>query len=269
MNNNTPTVVRAAIIEDEIPAARLLNRMLEELRPQWEILVLPGNIEEAVEWFDTHPHPDILFLDIQLMDGNSFLFIERACPKSVIVFTTAFDSYAVRAFTVNSIDYLLKPIHRERLADTLDKFEALHANRHVEASVEEPSRQDEMLEVLRTLSAPVKRYRTRFLIAVGERLVTLQIDEVAYFYSENRVTFAVTRQRKEYIVDFSLDKLVEQLDPDVFFRTNRQTLVCVDAIRKIEPYFQNKIVVDVVPPFKDKILVSREKITSFKVWLNY
>ena len=112
--NNNPVVIRAAIIEDEIPAARLLNHMLAELRPEWEILLLPGNIEEAAEWFSENTHPDLLFLDIQLTDGNSFLLIEKACPKSMIVFTTAFDTYAVRAFTVNSIDYLLKPIHRER-----------------------------------------------------------------------------------------------------------------------------------------------------------
>lgn len=263
--NNPPAIVHAAIIEDEIPAARLLNRMLTDLRPEWKILLLPGNIEEAVEWFAANPHPDILFLDIQLMDGNSFLFIERACPESMIVFTTAFDTYAVRAFTVNSIDYLLKPVHRNRLAETLDKFDALHAR----YSVNEFSRRDEMMEVLRSLSTPAKRYRTRFLISVGERLITLPVVEVAYFYSENRATFAVTRQGREYIVDFSLDKLGEQLDPDCFFRTNRQTLVGIDAIRKIEPYFQNKVVVDVVPPFKDKILVSKEKIASFKVWLNY
>lgn len=124
--NNNPVVIRAAIIEDEIPAARLLNHMLAELRPEWEILLLPGNIEEAAEWFSENTHPDLLFLDIQLTDGNSFLLIEKACPKSMIVFTTAFDTYAVRAFTVNSIDYLLKPIHRERLAETLDKFDRLH-----------------------------------------------------------------------------------------------------------------------------------------------
>ena len=238
--NNNPVVIRAAIIEDEIPAARLLNHMLAELRPEWEILLLPGNIEEAAEWFSENTHPDLLFLDIQLTDGNSFLLIEKACPKSMIVFTTAFDTYAVRAFTVNSIDYLLKPIHRERL-----------------------------LEVLRSLSNPIKRYRTRFLVSVGERLVTLPVGDVAYFYSENRVTFAVTKQGREHIVDFSLDKLSEQLNPDYFFRTNRQTLVGIEAIRKIEPYFQNKVVVDVIPPFKDKILVSKEKIASFKVWLNY
>ena len=149
--NNNPVVIRAAIIEDEIPAARLLNHMLAELRPEWEILLLPGNIEEAAEWFSENTHPDLLFLDIQLTDGNSFLLIEKACPKSMIVFTTAFDTYAVRAFTVNSIDYLLKPIHRERLAETLDKFDRLHTR----YSVDGLPHQEEMLEVLRSLSNPI------------------------------------------------------------------------------------------------------------------
>ena len=262
MNN---PIVRAAIIEDEIPAARLLNRMLAELRPEWEILLLPGNIEEAVEWFGENPHPDILFLDIQLMDGNSFLFIERASPQSMIVFTTAFDTYAVRAFTVNSIDYLLKPIHRERLADTLDKFDTLHS-RYPE---NEFSHQNEMLEVLRTLSSPVKRYRTRFLISGGEKLFTLQVSDIAYFYSENKLTFAVTHKNREYLIDLALDRLSEQLDPDHFFRTNRQTLVCIDAIQRIESYFLGKAVVHVQPPFKDKIVVSKDKMASFRMWLNY
>lgn len=115
--------IRAVIIEDEIPAARLLNKMVSELRPEWEITVLPGMIEDAVEWFAVNPHPDIIFLDIQLNDGISFLFIEQAKPKSMIIFTTAYDEYAVRAFSVNSIDYLLKPIHKERLNDAIEKFE--------------------------------------------------------------------------------------------------------------------------------------------------
>ena len=117
--------IKAAIIEDEIPAARLLKDTLLSLRPDWEVQLLPGNIEEAVEWFGQHPHPDILFLDIQLTDGNSFLFIEQAHPESMIVFTTAYDEYAVRAFSVNSIDYLLKPIHEDRLMQTILRFEGL------------------------------------------------------------------------------------------------------------------------------------------------
>ena len=120
--------IKAAIIEDEIPAARLLRDTLLSLRPDWEVQLLPGNIEEAVEWFGQHPHPDILFLDIQLTDGNSFLFIEQAHPESMIVFTTAYDEYAVRAFSVNSIDYLLKPIHEDRLMQTIQRFEGLTKN---------------------------------------------------------------------------------------------------------------------------------------------
>lgn len=117
------TKIKAVIIEDELPAARLLDKQLRELRPEWEVTVLPGTIEDSVKWFAEHPHPDILFLDIQLTDGNSFIFIEQARPQSMIVFTTAYDEYAVRAFTVNSIDYLLKPVHKERLESAIQKFE--------------------------------------------------------------------------------------------------------------------------------------------------
>lgn len=256
--------IRAAIIEDEFPAARLLNNILAVLRPEWDIILLPGNIEESVEWFANNPHPDILFLDIQLTDGNSFMFIEQAHPESMIVFTTAYDEYAVRAFSVNSIDYLLKPIHQERLLETLNKFERLNKKQ-----LKEYYQQSQVLEVLQSLSNPDKKYRTRFLISSSDKLFTLQIEEISYFYSENRITFAVTRQSKEFIIDLSLDKLSEQLNPDLFFRTNRQTIVSVGAIQRIEPYFQNKIIVHVKPEFREKILVSREKISAFKVWLNY
>lgn len=256
--------VRVVIIEDEIPAARLLTHMLASLRPEWELIVLPGNIEESVEWFKAHPHPDIIFLDIQLSDGNSFVFIEQAAPQSMIIFTTAYDAYAVRAFAVNSIDYLLKPIHQERLLESIEKYERLTSNPlHV------LNAQTQLLEMLQTFSSPEKKFRTRFLISLSDKLLTLQVDDVAYFYSENKITFAVTTQAKEYVIDLSLDRLCEQLNPDHFFRTNRQTIVAIHAIKKIEPYFQNKVVVAVFPPFKDKILVSKEKISAFKLWLNY
>ena len=261
----------AAIIEDEVPAARLLHEMIQTLRPDWEVRVLPGTIEESVEWFRSNPHPDILFLDIQLTDGNSFMFIEQAQPNSMIVFTTAYDEYAVRAFTVNSIDYLLKPIHQERLLQTIERFEDL-----TEKYIRDLNRENRILEVLESLtdtqglqSRENKRYRTRFLISSSNKLFTLAVSDVAYFYSENKLTFVVTKNNKEYVLDFALDKLCEQLDPDVFFRTNRQTLVCVDAIQRIEPYFLGKAVVHVIPPFKDKIIISKDKIATFKVWLNY
>lgn len=256
--------IRAAIIEDEIPAARLLNKMLTELRPEWEILLLPGNVEGAVKWFNSNPHPDILFLDIQLTDGVSFSFIEQANPESMIVFTTAYDEYAIRAFKVNSIDYLLKPIDKERLTEALEKLEKL-----ISKYYRPFGQQGDILEILQNITSPAKKYRTRFLISGEDKLFTLQVDDIAYFYSENKITFAVTHPNKEYIIDLSLDKLCEQLDPDRFFRTNRQTVVSVQAIQKIESYFLGKVVVKVIPPFKDKIIVSREKISAFKLWLNY
>ena len=183
--------IRAAIIEDELPAARLLQGMLAELRPQWDIQLLPGTIEEAVQWFATHPHPDILFLDIQLTDGLSFYFIEQARPESMIVFTTAYDEYAVRAFTVNSIDYLLKPVRRERLADSLEKFERLTAPR-----ICEQNERMDMQELLRMLAdRNACPYRKRFLVNGARSLYTLAVDDVCYFYSEEKVTFAVTADR--------------------------------------------------------------------------
>ena len=190
--------IKAAIIEDEIPAARLLKDTLLSLRRDWEVQLLPGNIEEAVEWFGQHPHPDILFLDIQLTDGNSFLFIEQAHPESMIVFTTAYDEYAVRAFSVNSIDYLLKPIHEDRLMQTIIRFEGLTKN-----YIHDFNHESRMLEILQQLSvvqeassSAQKKYRTRFLISGGEKLFTLQVSDIAYFYSENKLTFAVTHKNR-------------------------------------------------------------------------
>lgn len=258
------TKFTAAIIEDEIPAARRLNQMLQKLRPEWEINILPGSVKQCVEWFGENRHPDVVFLDIQLTDGLSFSFIEQARPESTIIFTTAYDEYAVRAFTVNSIDYLLKPIDSERLEEALVKFERLTGCHPVSGQ-----QNADLMEVLQGIANPGKKYRTRFLISGDNKFFTLQVDYIAYFYSENKVTFAITKQNKEYIIDLSLDKLTEQLDPDKFFRTNRQTIVSIDSIERVEPYFLGKAAVHVRPPFKEKIIVSRDKIGTLKLWLNY
>ena len=174
--------IKAAIIEDEVPAARLLHEMIQSLRPDWEVMILPGTIEESVEWFHVNPHPELLFLDIQLTDGNSFMLIEQARPDSMIVFTTAYDEYAVRAFAVNSIDYLLKPIHQERLLQTIERFESL-----TEKYIRDFNRESRILEVLESLSdtqkLPVvenKKYRTRFLISSGNKLFTLAVSCLLY-----------------------------------------------------------------------------------------
>lgn len=253
--------IRVAIVEDEIPAARLLRSLIARLRPAWEIDVLPGSVEEAVQWFAAHPHPDLLFLDIQLADGTSFELLSQVRPSSAVIFTTAYDEYAVRAFSVNSIDYILKPIDEERLSEAIARYEALHGRTLLP---------DDYLEtLLDALQRREKRFRTRFLIAGAGRFLTLPVDEIAYFYSENKVTTAVTFAGRNHVVDLPLSRLEEQLDPDRFFRANRQVLLSVGAIDRLEPYFNGKVSVAVHPPHKEKITVSEERVPLFKAWLNY
>ncbi len=254
--------LNVVIIEDEVPAARLLNSMVTRLRPEWNVAVLPGSVDEAVSWFREHPHPDIIFRDIQLADGNSFDFLSAANPSSVIIFTTAYDQYAIRAFSVNSIDYILKPVDEKRLSDAIQKYETMIGNGYVKS-------QDYLDMLLDTLQNKEKRYRTRFLISGVDRFWTLRVEDIAYFYSENKVTFAVTKSGQEHVIDLSLNKLTDQLDPSRFFRANRQVIVCIDAIDHAEPYFNGKIVVSVRPPYKTKVTISEEKLSAFKLWLNF
>ena len=253
--------LRVAIIEDEIPAARLLRSLVARLRPAWEIEVLPGSVEEAVQWFAGNPDPDLLFLDIQLADGTSFDLLSQVRPSSAVIFTTAYDEYAVRAFSVNSIDYILKPVDEERLAEAIARYESLRGR-----MLPPDDYLDTLLEALQRRE---KRFRTRFLIAGTDRFLTLPVDDVAYFYSENKVTTAVTFAGRNHVVDLPLSRLEEQLDPDRFFRANRQVLLSVGAIDRIEPYFNGKVSVTVRPPHKEKITVSEERVPLFKTWLNY
>lgn len=261
----TPTIT-AAIIEDEFPAARLLKNMIHELRPTWDVLLLPGTIEESCAWFGSHPQPDILFLDIQLTDGNSFHFIEKARPQCALVFTTAFDEYAVQAFTVSSIDYLLKPIHKERLEESLARFEKYHAR-----GLFSPEYSQTYLEhILSALgqNGTYRKYRQRFLITSPRRMYTISTPEIAYFYSEDKISFAVTFDGKSHILDLTLNKLEDQLDPELFFRANRQVLLSADSIEQIEPHFNGKMLLQLRPKTKEQILVSREKVGALKMWLN-
>lgn len=256
--------IRVAIIEDEYPAARLLSEMIRDIRPEWQVEILPGSIEEAVSWFGKNEHPDLIFLDIRLNDGNSFVFIEKARPESTIVFTTAYDEYAVRAFTVNSIDYLLKPVHKERLEESIRKFERL--------AMLSSGNSERLFNIEQMLKAfgdnREKQYRTRFLISVGGHFYTIQTDDIAYFFSEGKTTYAVTDDRKTHLIETPLSKLEEQLDSRYFFRVNRQFILSAKSIRHIQNYFGGKAIVEVNPPHDGKILVSRDKVPMLKIWLN-
>ncbi len=253
---------KVLIIEDELPSARLLCNRIGLIRPNWEITLLHGSVVESIKWFTENPHPDLIFLDIQLADGNSFEFLSKIRPQSLIIFTTAYDEYAIRAFTVNSIDYLLKPIDDERLLQAIQKYESIKLYDFHDF--------DNYLEtVLESLQQKDKRFRTRFLISYGNKFQTLPVNEIAYFYSENKITYAVTGAGEEYAIDFSLNKLQEQLDPERFYRANRSIFLCVDAIKQIRNDYDGKLTVLLKPSFKEIVSISREKAMAFKMWLDY
>ncbi len=255
--------ISAIIIEDEKPAARLLKSMIDKIRPQWETTIISGSINDSIKWFEENKEPNLIFLDIHLSDGSSFDFLSRVKPKSTIIFTTAYDEYAVQAFQVNSIDYILKPIHSERLLEAIEKYESLCLTNN-----------EYDTEYLNTIldcitTSNIKKYRTRFLINRLNEYTTLLVKDIAYFYSENHIVTAVTKQGKEIIIDFTLEKLFEQLDPSCYFKANRQYILCIDCISRVEPYFNNTLTVHVTPASKSPIKISREKLTSFKKWLDY
>ena len=234
--------------------------MLSELRPDWNVKVIAGSVSGAVKWFHENKEPDLMLLDIQLSDGNSFLFLEEIKPHCPVIFTTAYDEYAIRAFSVNSIDYLLKPFDEQRLEEAIKKFESLK-------NFIPPA--DELIEALKSISTKKKKYRTRFLVNGANKSEMLHVDDIAYFYSLNKITFAVTKSAEEAIIDLPLDKLEQQLNPDSFFRANRQFILNIESIRKIEPYFGGKISVTVMPKTQEVITVSKENAARFKQWLNY
>ena len=250
------------IIEDEKRNFNRLKRLLEEIDGTFRIDGPLASIVEAVEWLQAHPAPELIFADIRLSDGLSFDVLRRTAVPSPVIFTTAYDQYAVRAFTVNSIDYILKPIDEQRLQEAIDKYEHLQ-------QCSNPRPDDYLATLLDALQSKEKQYRTRFLIYRADRFWSLQVSDIAYFYSENKMTFAVTRNNQEHVLDLSLNKLSEQLDPDRFFRANRQIILCIDAIDHAEPYFNGKISVTVRPPYKSKITISEEKLAAFKRWLNF
>lgn len=250
------------IIEDEIPSARLLHSMVSSLRPKWEVEIVSGSVDDAVEWFTSHQQPDLIFLDIHLADGDAFDFLSAVHPESAIVFTTAYDQYAIRAFSVNSIDYILKPVDEQHLLNAILKYESFYNQAWLRSG-------EYMETLLEALKHPDKKYRSRFLISGSDEFWSLQVEDVVYFYSEEKTTFAVTSGGREHIIDLSLNKLEEQLNPEQFFRVNRQMILNIDAIDRATPYLKGRIKVMVHPAFKSNIIISEGKTSAFKLWLNY
>jgi DNA-binding LytR/AlgR family response regulator len=254
--------MKALIIEDEYPAAERLEKLIRKLDARVEIAGVLESVESAKRWFATGQSVDLIFSDIQLSDGLSFQIFEAFPAHSPIIFTTSYDEYAIKAFRVKSIDYLLKPIKLPELAEAIRKYQELKR----EFSPQVYAQKIESL--LDSLEMSRRTHKTRFLVKNGEQLIPIGQDQVAYFYTANELACLVGRDGRQYLVDYTMEELESLVDPLHFFRLNRQFIAQVTAIQKIHTYFNGKLKVELRPETTQEVLVSREKAPAFKAWLD-
>lgn len=251
-------IQKVLIIEDEKPNADRLERLIKSIRPNAQIVEVLDCICESVEWFETHEMPDVVMMDIRLSDGLSFEIFEKTSISCPIIFTTAYDEYAVKAFKYNSIDYLLKPVELDELERAFQKLEST-------SSVPEPASLANLLNYFQP-----KNFRTRFLLPYRDGYKSLQISDISYFYSKLKITRAKLNNGTEEIIPLTMEELEEQLNPKDFFRANRQFIIHVDAIEQIHNYFNGKLKIDLKKSPEDmELIVSREKASLLKAWLDF
>ncbi|MFC4097140.1 LytR/AlgR family response regulator transcription factor [Euzebyella saccharophila] len=250
--------MQTLIIEDEKPSARRLSRLLQKMG--MDAAVLLHSVKESIEWFQNNDHPDLIFLDIQLSDGLSFEIFEHVKVKSAIIFTTAYDEYALQAFKLNSIDYLLKPIDEEELEVAVAKYKTLR-----------PKKEELTLDfddIKKLLVNPLEReFKKRFTAKVGQHLKILNAEEIECFYSKNKGTYAATSDGRNYLLDTTLENLEEDLEPKDFFRVSRKFYVNINHIKDIISYTNSRLKIKLSHFSEQEIIVSRERVKDFKLWL--
>ncbi|MBX2928982.1 MAG: response regulator transcription factor [Saprospiraceae bacterium] len=249
--------MNAIIIEDENLSAQRLEGMLKKCDPDIQIVAILPSVADSVQWLRRHDAPDLVFMDIHLEDDLCFKIFELAPLTSPVIFTTAYDEYMIKAFKVNSVDYLLKPINAEELAAALDQFKAL------KAQFSKP----DIDTLLQYIGRRNPEYKTRFMITVGAKIRSIEVKDIAYFYSQEKLTFMVTKDGQNLPIDFSLDKLTALLDPREFFRVSRQFLVGFPSIQTVHTFYKGKFKLDLQPKAKVEAFVSGDRMTEFKEWL--
>jgi len=250
-------MTKILIIEDEPRAANQLQKMIHECAFEFELLDVLDSVESTVEWLEKNDTPALIFMDIQLADGLSFEIFNSTIVKSPIIFTTAFDQYAIQAFKVNSIDYLLKPIQKEDLQFALDQFKKTNLSHSIDLK--------KIQKIMHDMQ--VQQKREGILVKEGKGFVQIKINDIQFFYSEDGITFGVT-ENKRYIIDESMDQLFDSLNPDQFYRINRGKIVSKSAVQKIQPYFNHRVKLDISNSRDQDFIVSRKKTTTFKEWMN-
>ena len=255
-------MMRVLIIEDEPLSAGKIRDYLARYDDSIQVITMLDSVTSAIQWFSRNDHPDLVFLDIHLSDGICFSIFEQVDVQAPVIFTTAHDKYALKAFELNSIDYLLKPIKYDAVAAAMQKLRNLTG----EASPDDLTRRIQGL--MESLKETKGQYRERFLVKSGNRIRSVETGQIAYFYSESKMSFLVTRDNHRYVLDSSLDMLQRQLDPKSFFRANRKLLVKFDALKAIHPFFKGRLKIELQPDFRDEIIISSEKAQTFKEWLD-
>ena len=246
------------IIEDEVMAAERLQEMILEVLPEAKLLNTLDSISSAVSWFAENEDPDLAFFDIQLADGLSFEIFEQTAVKCPVIFTTAFDEYALKAFKVNSIDYLLKPIDSDELKAAIEKYKNLHSP--PDAAIP----QENIDRVFKLLT---RQYKSRFVVKVGERIRSIPIEEIQCFYSMSKASYLQTKEDRHYVMDHALDQVEALIDPASFFRVNRKFIVALNAITDIISYTNSRLKIELQQAAEEEIIVAREKVKEFKAWL--
>ena len=246
------------IIEDEIPAVQRLSKMMLNANSEIKIIAVLDSIETSVKWLKENPAPDLIMMDIHLADGSSFEIFNHISVTSPIIFTTAYNEHALKAFEVNSIDYLLKPVKSEHLDRALAKLHNFTKDSSSENSIKE------MIKLLNTPNV----YKTRFRVNLSDKIMTIEEADIAYFQSEGKIVFLVSKENKKFVLDFTLEELEKSLNPKEFFRLNRQFIVKLSSITDIFNHFNGKLKIKLQPKIEEEIFVSRERAAKFKEWLD-
>ncbi|HMC02355.1 MAG TPA: LytTR family DNA-binding domain-containing protein [Flavobacteriaceae bacterium] len=250
--------INVIVIEDEKPSARRLQRMLSALNVEAKTML--HSVEEAITWFQNNEHPDLIFLDIQLSDGLSFEIFDVIDIKSAVIFTTAYDEYALQAFKLNSIDYLLKPIDDAELEKAITKYRDRIPNQKAVTI--------DFNDIKKLLVNPIDReYKKRFSVKVGQHLKLINIDDIECIYSENKGTYLHTSEGRNYLLDNTLEQLEDELEPQTFFRINRKFFVNINAIKDMVSYTNSRLQIKLKSYKEQDVIVARERVKDFKAWL--
>ena len=253
------------IVEDEELAVKKLQKTLAAVDPEANVVAITDSIKSTVEWLEENESPDLILMDIELSDGQSFEIFSRVQLKSAVIFTTSYDEYALKAFKVNSIDYLLKPVQKEDLEAALKKFHQMKKMYNAEPAGKDMN-VESLINELRNKLQP-KEYRKRFLVKNAQKLVSIEVEEIAFFFSDGRLNFFKTYDNKKYVVDYTMDEMNDMLDPEKYFRISRSFYISVESVDQIHDYFGNRLLLHLKPMVDKEALVSREKVSDFKKWM--